>query len=253
MQLLKYTGGLALLLLMFASCKKESIMKYEGSNDVYFSTNNKTSIDTGLVSFGFAMASVTDSIVSIPVAIMGQVSNQPRACKVIVADSSTAKVGVHYDALPDTFKIGAGKTVDTLRLKVHRTADLQQNTVTIILLLQDNSNFSTTMKTKITNSITGASFSYIKYKIFLNDILAPAKYWFVPYLGNFSRKKVYVMAQVLGITPQQINDVTSSSTTLSVENYYGRAVQIYLNQQKAAGTPIYEDDGTLMVMGTSVQ
>jgi hypothetical protein len=120
-------------------------------------------------------------------------------------------------------------------------------------MLQDNNNFSTGMKTKITNSITGASFSYIKYKIFLNDILAPAKYWFVPYLGTFSRKKVYTMAQVLGITPQQINDVTSSSTTLSVENYYGRAVQIYLNQQKAAGTPIYEDDGSLMTMGTSVQ
>jgi hypothetical protein len=80
------------------------------------------------------------------------------------------------------------------------------------------------------------------------------KYWYAPYVGTFSRKKVYVMSQVLGLTPQQISDVTSSSTSLGTENYYGRTVQIYLNQQKAAGTPVYEDDGiTLMAMGTLVQ
>jgi hypothetical protein len=253
MQLLKYTGGLTLLLLLFASCKKEGIMTYEGTNDVYFRTNYVNSIDTGVVSFGFAVSSIKDSIVKIPVAVMGQVSKQARSVKIVVADSSTAIAGTHYDALPDTFKIGAGRTVDTLLLKVHRTADLQQKGVTIILLLQDNSEFSTAMKTKTTNSITGAYFSFIKYRINLNDIFEQPKYWYVPYVGTFSRKKVYVMSQVLGLTPQQISDVTSSSTSLGTENYYGRTVQIYLNQQKAAGTPVLEDDGSAMAMGTLVQ
>lgn len=253
MQLLKYTGGLTLFLLLFASCKKESIMTYQGTNDVYFRANYVNSVDTGIVSFGFALTSVKDSIVKIPIAVMGQVSKEARSVKIIVADSSTAIAGTHYDALPD-FKIGAGRTVDTLLLKVHRTPDLQQKGVTIVLALMDNNEFATNMKTKTTNSITGAYFSFIKYRINLNDIFEKPKYWYEPYVGTFSRKKVYLMSQVLGITPQQINEVTSSSTSLGTENYYGRAVQIYLNQQKAAGTPVYEDDGTtLMAMGTLVQ
>lgn len=253
MQMLKYTGALTLLLLMFASCKKEGIMTYEGTNDVYFRANYVNSIDTGVVSFGFTLSSIKDSIVKIPVAIMGQVSNQPRSVKVSIADSSTAVAGTHYDALPDSFKIRAGRTVDTLYLKVHRTADLQQKGVSIILLLQDNSNFSTAMKTKVTNSITGAYFSYIKYKIVLNDILEKPAQWLSGYLGTFSRTKVYLMSQVLGLTPKEISDVIGLSTSIPVQNYYGRTMQIYLNQQKAAGTPVYEDDGTLMAMGASVQ
>jgi uncharacterized protein YpmS len=224
---------------------------------VYFTNNYNTSLDTTVVTFAYSSTSIKDSVFAIPVSVMGNVVKTDRSYKVVVADSSTAQAGVQYDALQDTFKIHAGRVVDTLKIKLHRTVDLQTTPVNIILLLQPNSNFNTDIQSRITNSITGASFSYIKYKIVLNDVLTQPKYWLSSYMGTFSRKKIYTTASVLNVPVATMLDILQNNTgsvAISSQNFWGRSMQIYLNQQKAAGTPVYEDDGTtLMLMGPSVQ
>ncbi len=142
---------------------------------MYFKINFDNNRDTGIVSFGYALPSAKDSIVKIPLSIIGQVVKTDRPCKILVADSSTAIVGKHYDALPDTFKIHAGRTSDTLRLKVYRTADLQTKPVRIVLYIVSNEYFNTDMQSRVTNVLTGASFSYVRYRIELNELLKKPK------------------------------------------------------------------------------
>jgi len=256
MKKIKYLSAVLLVVSSFLSCKKESIPTYSGNTSVYFTTNYRNNIDSAMVTFSYSLSSVKDSVFSIPVSVQGMVANADRAIKVVVLDSSTAKAGVHYELLPQTFMIRKGKLLDTLKIKLLRTTDIQNTAVSIILQLQPNDYFNTDMQSLVTNSVTGSSFSFVKYRLMVNDILSKPKYWSVSNMGNFSRKKVYLTAAVLNLQLKDMFDIllnnTNSLSTPS-QSYWGRSMQIYLNQQKAAGTPVYDEDGSLMVMGTSVQ
>ena len=112
------------------------------------------------------------------------------------------------------------------------------------------------MENLITNKLTGSSYSFVQYRLMVNDILSKPKYWAVSLMGNFSRKKVYLTATVLGLQLKDMLDIllnNPNSLSTPSQTYWGRSMQIYLNQQKAAGTPVYDEDGTLMIMGSSVQ
>jgi hypothetical protein len=250
--------GVVAISASLASCTKQGIATYSGTESVYFTKSYSTGANTTLVTFAYSPSTVTDSLFAIPISVLGNVSQTDRACKITVVDSSsTAIAGVQYDALQDTFKIHAGKVVDTFRIKLHRTPDLQTAGVTLTLMLQPNENFNTDMNSQIINAQTGASFSYVTYTISLVDILTQPKYWLTTYMGNFSRKKVYLTAAVTGVPIATMLDILQNDTgsaSVGDQNFWGRTMQLYLNQQNAAGTPVYEDDGvTLMLMGDSVQ
>ena len=250
------SAGLCIAMALFASCKKENISTYSGSTSVYFTNNYRNSIDTGTVTFSYSLSDVKDMVIAIPVSVMGLNADMERQIKVVVADSSTAQAGVHYEILPETFKIRPGLLIDTLKIKVYRTADLQVAPVSIVLQLKTNDHFNTDMQNLITNKLTGSSYSFVQYRLMLNDILSKPRYWLVSSMGNFSRKKVYLTAAVLGLQLTDMFDVllnNPSSLAGPSQSYWGRTMQIYLNQQKAAGTPVYDEDGTLMIMGSSVQ
>jgi hypothetical protein len=247
---------LLIAMALFGSCKKENISTYKGSTSVYFTNNYRNSVDSGTVTFSYSLADVKDLVVSIPVSVMGLSANTDRLVNVVVLDSSTARAGVHYDLLPETFKVRQGRMVDTLKIKVRRTPDLQSAPVSILLQLQANEHFTTDMQNLITNKLTGSSFSFINYRLMVNDVLSKPRFWLVSSMGNFSRKKVYLTAAVLGLQLQDMFDIllnNPNSLSGPSQSFWGRSMQIYLNQQKAAGTPVLDEDGTFMIMGSSVQ
>ncbi|MES2332026.1 MAG: DUF4843 domain-containing protein [Bacteroidota bacterium] len=257
MKKIKYSSAILLVVVTcFLSCKKEDIPTYSGNTAIYFTNNYRNNVDSGMLTFSYSLSSVKDSVFSIPVSIMGMAADVDRAVKVVVLDSSTARAGVHYELLSQTFAIRKGKLADTLKIKLLRTADIQNAAVSLILQLKPNDYFTTDMQSVVTNSVTGSSFSFLKYRLMVNDILSKPKYWGTSTMGNFSRKKVYLTASVLNLQLTNMFDIllnNTNSQSLPAQTYWGRSMQIYLNQQKAAGTPVYDEDGSLMIMGSSVQ
>ncbi|WP_315815442.1 hypothetical protein [Paraflavitalea speifideaquila] len=57
------------------------------------------------------------------------------------------------------------------------------------------------------------------------------------------------MSDLMGIPVDRLN----TTITIAELIYFGRFMQRYLNEQKAAGNIIKEEDGSDMIMGPSVQ
>ena len=245
-----YLLAIVLLAMGFTACEK-GLDTYHGNNGIYF-TNNKTSfLDSGTVTFGFSGPGKMDSVVSIPISALGMTANTDRPFKLVVNDSSTAKLGVHFDALPET-SIKAGAVSTTLQLKLHRTPDMQTTPVFIILNLQPNEHFQTDVTTFTNGSGTSRA---TRLKLWVNDILTQPSKWQSPYMGTFTRKKLYATAAALGLDIEEMIGIlngTDGTVALNAQIAWGRSMKLYLNQQAAAGTPVYEADGTLMVMGPQV-
>ncbi|MFT3902786.1 MAG: DUF4843 domain-containing protein [Niabella sp.] len=243
-----------LILLLFAtvlfSCKKDTIMNYEGKSGIYFVLpfDPFYPADTMVVSFALGDATVKDSTINIPVRALGSVSSQARDFKVIVEDSSTAKAGVHY-TMPSIMSIKPNAVTDVISLTLHRTPDMQSRSYMLYLTLVENENFSVPVKSKITNPTTGTVLHYTRMKVIVSDMLTKPMYWLDYYLGDFSRKKVYLMADVLDVPIKEVAEISD----IGKQNFWGRYMQIYLNDKKGSGNPVYEEDGSEMIMGMGVQ
>lgn len=229
-----------------AGCTKD-LKTYDGKPVVYFQYATETVAgraltDSTIISFAYSAVTRTDSIIALPIKVTGLSAATNRTYQLAVAPASTA-TSKHYEFVNTDFTIGAGKYLDTVYIKLHRTTDMLSSTFVILLNLQANENFGVDVQSKLVTSSTAVS--TIIQTIKVNDILKQPKYWLDYYLGPFSRKKLYLMSDILGITIDKL-DVSASVAELV---FYGKFMQRYLNEQKAAGTPILEDDGTPMTMG----
>ncbi len=97
--------------------------------------------------------------------------------------------------------------------------------------------------------VSNRQVSLVSFRWFANDIIKKPARWLDTYLGTFTRKKLLLMAQVLGFEPAYLD----ASVSIVEMTAYGKFMQRYLNEQKAAGNTVYEDDGSEMTMGPSVQ
>lgn len=247
-----------LSIISLLSCEKD-IKVYDGDNNIYFLRSVSPDYfnaalygkvyDSLNVTFAFDPVK-TDSLVHIPVSTTGIPASLDRNFKISVSSSSTAVAGEHYEALPADFTMHAGRVIDTIPVKIFRTADMGNSEFTIILELQPNEHFKTGMVDKVANATTGQKLSYTRFKIIANDVLVKPSKWIDTYFGMFTRKKLLLMSSLLGIPVDALNQ---ASTTVSQIIFYAKYMQRYLNEKKAAGETIYEDDGTEMIMGPSAQ
>lgn len=249
--------NLALLLLLSVavlSCKKSELITYQGKADIYFDAATKLpgysgEIITDSTIVSFAYSTVQDSIASIIIGITGAMTDYDRTYKLQVSPVSTAIAGKHYDFITTDFVIKKHTLKDTLYLNLHRTADLQTTESLLILNLEENDNFVTNMRDKLLSTTTGKLISYVTYKVYVNDIIKRPSGWFDFYLGTFSRKKLFLMVDVLSVEPGFFIGTPSLGVLLA----YGKFMQRYLNEMKIAGKTIYEEDGTEMIMGAGAQ
>lgn len=244
------------LTLLVASCSKDELDTYSGKDSVYFTwpvegtfiNNIRQYPDSLGFTFAFEPQEKTDSIFRLPVSVQGSVSNQERVLNVKVLPESTAKKGVHFD-LPERIVVNANTPVDSIPVIFHRIPDMKDNTYTLVLELAESQDFSVEMKGKVIDGLTGETRSFIRFQISVNDILKTPDYWFEPYLGSFTAKKMFLMSDLLRIPADYYNNRISIGET----QFHGQFMQRYLNEKKAAGETVYEDDGTEMMMGIYVQ
>lgn len=239
-------------------CSTDTIETYSSRDNIYFTWADERpdisgsfynqNIDSLGVSFAFIPTTTTDTIFKIPVSVQGQMSEVDRTVKVSVREESTAQQGVHFD-IPDEVVFGANLRFDSIPVTLYRTPDMKNESFTIVLELLANDDFDVNMKDEVTDVLTGEVKYYTVFQLTVNDILETPQYWFEPYLGVFTAKKMTLMSELLGIPLNLYTNLVSLAET----QYQGQFMQRYLNEQAAAGNTIYEDDGTPMIMGLYVQ
>lgn len=247
-----------LSLLGFTSCNQEELETYSGADNIYFSpalvAYVKNTLGGGTIvadstefSFSLDNASVTETIYKIPIAVQGKTSSNDRKVKVTIDPSSTAIEGTHF-TLPETIIIPAGKQRDTIAVTIFRTPDMKLNTFSLVLNLEENESFATNFKTKVTNVLTQKTMSFIRFKLSFNDKSGPPKGWYTGYYGVFSTKKFFLMCDLMQLDPKIFNQSPGSpGITIPEQGYHRDFMKRYLNDQKASGNTIYEEDGTEML------
>ena len=234
------------------SCDKEEIETYKATNNIYFplavfpAYNNAPLIDSTGFSFSFDKANVTGRIYSIPVQVQGTVSDVDRQIKVSVDPSSTAILGTHF-SLPENIVLHGGREIDSIPVIVHRTLDLKDKAVTLVLNLEENEFFTVNMKDRITNVLTQKKIHYTRFKLTFTDKLTQPISWQPGTFGVFTAKKLFLMCDLMNLEPEMFN-LPTSAPGLSIPEvlYYGSFMKRYLADQKANGNTIYEEDGKEM-------
>lgn len=238
----------------FAACEKQQLMTYNAPDNIYFFYKRiNQRLDSLDFSFAYSPASVTDSTINIQIAVTGAPVNNDREFVITVDPSSTAKPGVNY-VLPEKLVISAGSLVDSFPVKLIRTADLQTNKLFLKLNLNANDNFHTDIKA-ITSTLD--SINALAFKINLSDVLTQGNNWtsiYGTYFGPFSVKKLRLLNQVAGMPLDYVINGIYDLNLNARCAFWAITMSRYLKDQQNAGTPVYEDDGsTLMVMAASYQ
>lgn len=245
---------IALVIILFSFSCKKPLESYSGKPSIYFNDAGRLPTYSGepikdSTNLSFSLSKSQDSTVNMVVTTLGALSDKDRAYTLEPSASSTAVEGVHYTILNSTFQIKKYKTMDTVKIKFLRKPDMQTNIFLLSFNLKENENFVTTLNDKLASATTGRRHSFVTYRWFVNDIIKKPARWLDSYMGVFTRKKLNLMVTVLGVDPAYMDTSMSIAEGLA----YAKFMQRYLNDQKAIGNIILEDDGSIMIMGSLVQ
>ncbi|MFD2888139.1 DUF4843 domain-containing protein [Chitinophaga cymbidii] len=256
-------------LLLSAGCKKE-MPGYEGTEGVYFAVQyGQASLSenywpyqpTTPVSF----VSYGSDEITYPVKVMitGPLKDFDRPFRVEVnPDSTTATLGVHYEALPEEVIMPANSLVAYVPVKLKRTADLQEKEVKLGLRLVANEYFGLSFPEW--DAIPGyesgplvKEFDASMHTLYVSDFMVQPVVWRGSIQngnresglwGAFTRKKLELMAELMGVT---YADFASEETMPLVKSMLlTNIVQEYLIERYNAKDPVLEDDGRLMWVGS---
>ncbi|RAV28943.1 DUF4843 domain-containing protein [Sinomicrobium soli] len=238
--------------ILLTACSKDEINTYEGKDSIYFkwtvdsifSGSTVEGIDSIGFSFGFFPPEAVEYVYKIPVYVQGELSETDRLIQVEVLETSTAVAGTHF-SIPETVTFRANSRKDSIPVTLYRTPDMKEEVFSIVLEILPNKDFNTEMDGDIIDAATGEMRSYTRFELTVNDILETPEYWFEPYLGKFTIKKMTLMSELLNIPFDYYN---SNRPSLPETQYHGLFMQRYLDEKKAAGETIYEEDGTEMTM-----
>lgn len=245
----------ALLFCALVSCSKQDIATYSGEASVYFDVRfvlgpTTSIIDSSTITFAYAPDNVRDSVFNLTVRLLGNPVHYDREISFHLVDSLTTAIpGVHYDmpshavlVLPaDSFRV-------LLPITFHRTADMKGQPFYLTLELDANASFKLLRTTTLVNTASSQYVSTIRHRIKIDDNLARPVNWSEAHLGTYSRTKLLFICD---ITELAIADF--STFNVPKLQFIGRFAQKYLNDQSLAGTPVLDEDGSLMKMGTAVQ
>ena len=256
-----------------ASCKKE-MMGYEGTEGIYFAVQSGPSYYSPSswpyhsytnVEFVKQPAGVQELLVNIKVMITGPVKDYDRPFRVqINPDSTTAQLGVHYLPIPESLVIPANATMAYIPVTLKRTPDLTVVNQKIGLRLIANEYFGLSFPNwqAITGLGTGTvgsdtAFDATLHTINVNDLMVQPAVWRGSVTaakkeagswGAFTRKKMELMYQLFNLTYEDFGSETTMTLVLS--NLITSEMTRYLIKQFNAGTPVKEDDGRLMWVGS---
>ena len=245
------------LFLFCVACERD-LMSYKGEEAIYFAVQSGNSwgsegdwpyMPYSLAEFGSILEDTLT--VRIKVMITGEEKDYPRPFKVVVnPDSTTAREGVHYQALADEYILEANCSYAYIPVLLYRQPEMQTDTVTLGLKLVANGYFSLTFDEfnkmdKFTNgNVVYEQFNATMHKICMTDIMPQPKQWSIWEFGTFTPKKLNLICQKLGYTYAYFQD--DKKITYLQQMVISRKFSEILNQAYYDGEPILEDNGQLM-------
>lgn len=166
----------AVVAVVFCGCDQDIDFPYSGKDRIQFQHyttdwNGRRHYSDSLVfSFGLLPDSVEVDTAKVVMEFLGKGSDKERTYKVaVVADSTNAEVGVHYEAIGGTQLFRAEQQTDTLRIVVYRknlsTSFRQPETIRIDLRLEPTDDFDLGLMGGTTK------------KILLNNYLSEPDWW----------------------------------------------------------------------------
>lgn len=180
MRKILYTLILSYLVFNIISCDQDIDFPYEGKDRIQFQcytvNNNDVRIysDSIMGSLGLLPDSIHIDTLKVVMEYLGKGSDQERTYRLsVVADSTTAVAGTHYEAFDLEQKFRPNELTDTLRIPIYRdnlSADYT-NPVTyrLVLTLEPTEDFDLGLEVGITK------------RILLNNFLTEPDWW----QGNF--------------------------------------------------------------------
>ena len=178
MKRLHYISALcvAAVSFIFQACDQEIDYPYQGKDRIQFShyTTDYNSVrhysDSIVYSFGLKPDDIHVDTAKVVIELLGRTSDSDRHYRVeVIADSTNAVAGVHYEAIDEEQVFRAGRINDTLRIVVHRdnlsTSFVNPVTTRLDLRLVPSEDFDLGLEGGITK------------KILLNNYLSEPLWW----------------------------------------------------------------------------
>jgi len=242
-----------LVTMMGAGCKKSALLTYDTSNSIYFHnlTDAFGNVDSARdFTFAYEDSAMKDTVIRVALRVTGLPADHDRKFSIAVDGASTAVEGRDFEKLAASYTLPAGMIDDTIAVRLLRSAELLQNRVTLVLALQPGDDFTTHLANQGMYD-DGTVISYLKYRISFSDILTEPAGWTLEF-GLFSPKKMRIVAELAGIDASWLNfgddEYPLNSNAYRYRTYYFiELLNAYLSEMAAAGTPVYYEDGTLMV------
>jgi hypothetical protein len=244
-----YYCTLLAIITVLAACEKAGVLTYEAEANVFFP--HTSGIDT--LGYSFAKDILQTDSVKFVINRMGKVSKTRSYFHLSYDATSTGSKDVDFIMPADTaLYFMPDSMARTLWITVKRSAGLREKRRKVELSLVPDENYGINLKPLVTLNDT---IWYHKITISIDDILVQPTWWnsYVVYMGTFSRKKIELFADFVKSLVSYKNLVTSGGSYSGILRDQSKLFQAYLKQQAAAGNTIYEENGTVMVMGTSAQ
>jgi hypothetical protein len=257
------------LAFLFTGCEKE-IMAYKGQEGVYFAVrwgdqfrDEKSWPYQPFSNVEFVRIGKDMVDYSLKVDISGPVKDYDRTFGLEVnPDSTTAVLGQHYEAVAREWKIPAGALSTIIKVRLHRTSDLETVPKTLGLRLVASPQLSLSFpEWNAIPSLDGgaavAKFNASLHTLRINDIMVQPAVWSGSIqpgnkesglFGVFTRKKMEFLEENLGLT---YGDFASTATMPMVRQLLiSSDATIILVKRFNEKKPVLEADGRLMWMGT---
>lgn len=220
-----HIGYISLFLLMtvfWGSCEKDGYVKYE--TDYASLRFEYTAVGNDSIVYSFALhPDEKEGVVKIPFKLIGMAVSQNRTVGIeIVRDKTTAKEGEDFEIVRRT--LSADSIVDSLQIKVKKTAKLDESSLCIVLRLCSNEHFAET-------PINGDT-----YRIVMSNILVEPVGW--PF-GEYSRIKHQFVIKVTGVATDY--DKWNTSDRIYYTSMLNQALYEY--NKEHPGKPLRDENG----------
>jgi hypothetical protein len=254
--------AIALLTTTFWSCSYDRLMLFEEEPSVYIERYNVSDVNRD---FHVRFFNITGNEMLVPifVGVTGKLDfeNDRPIDFDVVRDSTNAVEGVHFELIKPGI-VRAGSNWGYILIRAIRAPDLsdRDEALRLMVVLKPNAYFNTNFQTNF-NPQNKRTMDMVHQSVWISDALVQPQLWSVTYLGRFSVKKLLLICQLGDITPAFLdgepdengNRMNESSTVNFMWNLtLGRITRIYLEEQAAAGNPVYEDylddDGNPVLM-----
>ncbi|MCH5719796.1 DUF4843 domain-containing protein [Niabella hibiscisoli] len=250
---------LLLLIIMLVSCKQDTLLVFDqeasGANIYFPETVTKNDTVSQLISFGYVGYSTIDSLVRIPIQTTGNPVDHDRLVAYEYDTSNTARENEHflYERAPI---IRAGRINDTILLRVKRTADMTASQFKLRYKLLANENFNVNLPGRALAS--GRWVPFVYYNIYMDDMAGVSYLWttfagrttVALYFGAYSRKKVDLMLEVLGVSSAIFYDPKTGLQVSQLVNW-SKYMAWWLKEEENKGKVYYDENGAKITMGTS--